>query len=232
MALGYHNLPELTAERFLRVGPGDNEQLAYMTGDCASYRRDGTVDFYGRNDNQVKIRGFRIELGEIEAALVALSAVREASASVETLIADEPQLVAYIVFAGEEEVTTTELRKALRASLPDYMVPSLFTELNELPKTPNGKVDRIALSMSSARTVKSGQEYRAAENEEEKFIVELWSQLLEVDNISANDNFFDLGGHSLLAMRCAMKVEEETGFELNPRELFFRSASQVAKLLH
>lgn len=231
LALGYRNLADMTAERFLTVSLLGEEMRVYKTGDRASRRRDGSIDFHGRSDLQVKVRGFRIELGDVETAMLELEEIREAAAVVQSTQNSEARLVAYIVFDNDADITTSELRKALRKSLPDYMVPSIFTELKELPKTPNGKVDRQALPDSTQNTLASGQDFREAKSEEERTISEIWRGLLDIDNISMNDNFFDLGGFSLLAMRCVARVEEKTGVRLNPRELFFRSAGQLAELM-
>jgi len=231
IAVGYRNLTELTAERFTTDSMLNDGSRMYCTGDQAKRRSDGLLEFYGRSDTQVKVRGFRVELGEIEAALLCLPEVREAAATTQQTETGEVRLLAYVVFFPDEELTTTEFRKALRKTLPGYMIPSVYTELISMPKTPNGKVDRNSLSVSTQSAIGSGQAFKAAESDQEIMVADVWQELLHVDKISMNDNFFDLGGFSLLSMRCIAQIEELTGVRINPRELFFKSAGDLALLL-
>jgi len=146
VARGYLGRPELTAERFVpdALGPRPGGRL-YRTGDLARWRSDGTLDCLGRDDTQVKVRGFRIELGEIEVALAELEVVRQAVVVVRADTTGEPRLVAYLVFVDGESATASEVRKLLRRSLPEHMIPNLVVELEQLPLTQNGKIDRNAL---------------------------------------------------------------------------------------
>jgi amino acid adenylation domain-containing protein len=203
VARGYLNRPELTAERFI-ADPFADEPGArmYRTGDLGRYLPDGNIEFLGRNDFQVKLRGFRIELGEIEARLEKLEKVRQCVASV---AGDDPanqHLIAYVVPRNSQIVPAAEeLRNALKAQLPDYMVPAAFAILEQMPLTPNGKINRKALNRSNAMTVSSGiREMTAPRDQVEQKLVQIWERLLPVRPIGIRSSFFDLGGHSLLVV--------------------------------
>lgn len=198
---GYLNRPELTAERFQPDPFSDNAgDRLYWTGDLARYREDGTIEFLGRIDHQVKIRGYRIELGEIEAVLDQQPSIRE---SVVVLREDTPgdqRLAAYLVAEGSP-AEAAALKSLLRQSLPDYMVPADFVFLDQLPLTPNRKVDRNALPAPRDVQRETAREYVAPESDLEATIVGIWQETLKVDRVGIDDNFFDLGGHSLLIVR-------------------------------
>lgn len=227
VARGYRNLPDLTAEKFVEIAPFDRPERAYRTGDQARWRADATLDFLGRRDGQVKIRGFRIELGDIEAALAAHPAIRQAYVGV----SDGPggaTLVAYLVHEAGQEPTTSELRRYLRARLPDYMVPALFVGIEAAPLSPNGKVDRRRLP-DPFRTGKRA--HKASEPPApgiEQTLAEIWCEVLAADTVGSGDNFFELGGHSLLSLRVAAAVERRTGLHMDPRALFFQTLREVA----
>ena len=187
---GYLNRPELTAERFV-ADPFRSGGRLYRTGDKARFLRDGAIEFLGRLDHQVKVRGFRIELGEIEARLLAHASIRDA-----VVVANRERLVGYIV--GHAEID--DLRRWLGAMLPDYMVPSVFVQLDALPLSPNGKVDRKALPEPGS-TARSNRAYEPPATTTEQLIAQIWTELLGVEKVSRHDNFFSLGGHSLLAVR-------------------------------
>ncbi len=199
VARGYLNRPDLTAERFL-TDPFSDETDArmYRTGDLARYLPDGNLVFAGRNDQQVKIRGFRIEPGEIEAHLTEHPAVSEA-----LVLAfgdgQDKRLVAYVVAEADNGLAAS-LRKHLSDILPDYMVPAAFVRLDTFPLTPNGKLDRRALPVPDQHAF-ARQVYEAPQGEIETALATIWSELLEVEQISRHDSFFALGGHSLLAVR-------------------------------
>ncbi|AKH65701.1 hypothetical protein VY86_01010 [Photorhabdus thracensis] len=196
---GYLNRPELTAERFLTDPFSDDvDARMYRTGDLARYLPDGNLVFVGRNDQQVKIRGFRIEPGEIEARLTEYSAVREAWVLARGDGRDK-RLVAYVV-AEKDSGLAARLREHLSAILPDYMVPAAFVRLDAFPLTPNGKLDRQALPVPDQNAF-ARQVYQAPQGEIETALATIWSELLEVEQISRHDSFFALGGHSLLAVR-------------------------------
>ena len=204
---GYLNKPELTSERFVPdpFSASDSERI-YWTGDLAQYRKDGTIEFLGRVDHQVKIRGYRIEPGEIESILDQHKNIRE---SVVVLREDTPgdqRLVAYYV-PDEESISPSELRAKLRDSLPDYMVPSDFIALESLPLTPNSKIDRIALPSPQEVQASPEKKFVAPESDLEQKVVELWQNILKVEKVGTNDNFFDLGGHSLLIVRLHAEIK-------------------------
>jgi acyl-coenzyme A synthetase/AMP-(fatty) acid ligase/acyl carrier protein len=206
---GYLNRPELTAERFLR-DPFSNDPSArmYKTGDLGRWRADGTIEYFGRNDHQVKIRGFRIELGEIEAQLTRHEQVQEAVVLAREDEPGEKRLVAYLIASDSaDEPSVESLRVHLKASLPEYMVPSAFVVLERLPLTPNGKLDRRALPAPELDAYGSRQ-YEAPQGEVEQILAGIWQELLRVERVGRHDNFFELGGHSLHGMRLVVKVEE------------------------
>jgi amino acid adenylation domain-containing protein len=233
LSRGYLDRPEATAEKYV-PNPFGSERGArlYRTGDLARYRDDGNIDFLGRIDNQVKIRGFRIELGEIEAALRTHSAIRD----VVVLPREKNDgLVAYIVsdrepLNGAESLAST-LRAHLGARLPDYMVPAIYVELQRLPLTPSGKVDRRALSVPADYRPESSQRI-APRDEIETGLAQLWERVLSLKEIGVTDNFFELGGHSLMASRLFAQIENRFGRNL-PLATLFQSPTieQLAAVL-
>ena len=207
VARGYLNRSELTAEHFLAnpFAPG----RLYRTGDLARYRGDGAIEFLGRCDDQVKIRGFRIEPGEVEVALGEHPDLRAAAVVSGAAEGGEKQLVAYVVPAGERRPAAEELRRFLAQRLPDYMIPAVFMQLDQLPVTPNGKLDRARLPAPTNDRPQLETVYAAPATELERRIVALWLRLLDRREIGVNDNFFDLGGHSLLMVRMQRALQEE-----------------------
>ena len=232
VAIGYQGQPELTAARF-QSAPFVKDATAriYRTGDLGRWGKDGRLYHLGRMDHQVKIRGFRIELGEIETVLRTHPAVREAIIADRDAGPSDTRLVAYVIYARGHEPTTSEMRGYLRLQLPDYMVPSLIVTLDSLPLTPNGKIDRNALPNPFA-----GVSLLSSANDEpapgkEELIAGIWRELLKIDRVGPNDNFFDIGGHSLLALRVVAQIEKRTGTRLDPRILFFQTLRQIAAAL-
>ncbi|HXP82782.1 MAG TPA: amino acid adenylation domain-containing protein [Verrucomicrobiae bacterium] len=230
---GYLNRTELTREKFLD-DPFSNRSRArlYKTGDLARHRKDGTLEFLGRVDGQVKVRGRRIELGEIEATVVSHPAVRSCAVLVRENAAGNRQLVCYLVVRKRESLVAEELRKFLRKKLPEYMVPAHFVLLDSLPLTQNGKIDRLALQGKSFEPMLPVQERIAPRTETEKKLAAIWMELLNVDEIGVEDNFYDLGGDSLLAVRAMLQVREVFGVFPNMQD-FFPSATiaGLAKVL-
>jgi len=220
---GYLKRAELTAERFIpapySVRPGAR---LYRTGDYARYLPDGNIEFLGRVDQQIKLHGHRIELGEIEAALNAHAAVREAVVTLAALEGSEQRLVAYLLLSQQEELPSlSELRVYLRQRLPDYMIPSAFVELAEMPLTPNGKIDRRALpEVQNGRVARSEREYVAAQTPVEEGLVGIWEEVLGVERVGIHDNFFELGGHSLLATQMVSRLRAAFEIELPLRSVF------------
>lgn len=208
LARGYLNRPDLTAERFV-PNPHSREPGArmYRSGDLARYLPNGDIEYLGRIDHQVKIRGFRIELGEIEAALMRLPQVREAVVLARTDIGGDRRLVAYAVASDANmRLDADDLRSALQRSLPDYMVPTYFTQLENLPLSSNGKIDRRALP--APERIRGEMDYVAPKTQVEKDICDAWKEVLGIDHIGVMDNFFDLGGHSLLVMKLVGRLKK------------------------
>jgi amino acid adenylation domain-containing protein len=223
LARGYHDRPELTAERFIPhpfAGPVEAGSRLYRTGDLARFRPDGNLEFLGRVDQQVKIRGHRIELEEIEAVLGRHPRLLELAVVARE---DEPgdlRLVAYVVPERGATLQVAELRAFVAASLPEPMVPALFVPLAALPLTPNGKVDRRALpAPGSVRSALQGA-YVAPATLTEEVMAGLWSGVLGVEQVGTRDNFFDLGGHSLLATQLVSRLREAFQVDLTLLWLF------------
>jgi acyl carrier protein len=192
----------------------------YRTGDLARYRADGNIEYLGRIDQQVKIRGFRIEPGEIEAVLSEHETVRETAVLAKPDSSGNKQLVAYVVAHPGQTTDSLELRTFLKDRLPEYMVPALVMLLDEMPLTPSGKINRRALPEpdESARAVV--QEFVAPRTAVEGVVAKVWSEILNVEKIGVNDNFFDLGGHSLLATQVISRLKSSFKSNLPLRSLF------------
>jgi amino acid adenylation domain-containing protein len=217
LCTGYARRPELTAAAFLPDSFADEPGARlYRTGDRARALADGNLEFLGRLDQQVKIRGYRIELGEIEVALARHPAVREAVVLARVDEPGDPRLVAYVVPAGEP--SASELRDALRRSLPESMIPAAFVFLPALPVTPNGKLDRQALPAPQWNV--PGGEGEAPRTPTETRLAAIWSEVLGMPRVGRDDGFFDLGGHSLLATQMLARVRAVCGVELSLRTLF------------
>ena len=225
LARGYHNRPELTAEKFISDPFRRREGgRLYNTGDQARYLADGSIEFLGRLDHQVKVRGFRIELSEIEhtlnqhpgvlQAVVVAGEKQETSASGSSGPRDQEQILVGYVVAQAESPSTSELRDYLGERLPNYMVPSTFVFLDELPVTANRKVDRKALPAPKMDRPTLRSDYQPPRNSLELQLANIWSKILKVRPIGLHDNFFDLGGHSLLAVRVIVEIERLYGHRL------------------
>ena len=225
-ARGYLNRPELTAERFVpdpfSETPGAR---LFRTGDRVRYRPDGTILFAGRVDHQVKVRGYRIELGEIEAALRTHPAVREAAATVREDRPGDRRLAAY---AAGDGVGEADLRAHLRERLPGFMIPSDVVVLDALPRTPSGKVDRLALPEPGAASSGPAHGYVPPRNEAERELAALWAAVLGKARVGVEDDFFALGGHSLRAVEMLARVEARMGRRLPLAAVF--EAPTVARL--
>jgi amino acid adenylation domain-containing protein len=220
LARGYLNRPELTAEKFIPDAfDGKAGARCYETGDLARFLSDGRVELLGRVDHQVKIRGYRIELGEIETALSRHTCVREA-----VVVAREDggqkRLVAYLIPEGETTPTSSELRQHLKETLPEYMLPSVFVMLDEMPLTPNGKVDRRALPAPDGISLATQAEHTSPRTATEEILAGIWAEALHAPQVGVHDDFFDLGGHSLLATHVLSHIREAFKVELPLRSLF------------
>jgi amino acid adenylation domain-containing protein len=222
LARGYLNDPELTAERFID-DPFSRQTGArlYKTGDRARYLPDGNIEFLGRLDLQVKIRGFRVELVEVETALRRHPGVGDCVVVVQEALPGDKRLVAYVVSAkGNAVVDRAELQQWLKEKLPGYMTPSAILQTPRLPLTPNGKVDRKALpALDSARSAYESPSV-APRTPSEKMIARIWLEVLRLNQLSVDDNFFDVGGHSLLAARVISRLRETFKAELPLAALF------------
>lgn len=209
VAQGYLNLPELTAQRFVsdRFSETPNARM-YRTGDLGRWRVDGNIEYLGRNDNQVKLRGFRIELGEVETALLRHRCVQEAVAIVREDTPGDRLLVAYVVIAPTYDAAhiSRDLQSYLLGTLPAYMVPASIVVLSDLPRTPNGKIERQALPPPHLSVIR--ESYEAPQGVVEQTLAEIWEQLLGIPRIGRRDHFIQLGGHSLRMMQMIERLHE------------------------
>lgn len=218
---GYLDRPELTDKQFIpdpfRL---DNHARFYKTGDLARIRSDGNLEYIARIGTQVKVRGFRIELGEIESILSEHQAVEKCVASVREDQPGDVRLISYIVAKDSEKIDAASLRSHLRAKLPDYMVPQQFITLDELPLTPAGKVDRKNLPKPVGDLTMTSSEYVAPNNQVEEILAGIWQELLGVNRISIEENFFTIGGNSLIALRLIHRINDNFQLNLPVRQLF------------
>ncbi|WP_156496965.1 non-ribosomal peptide synthetase, partial [Alcanivorax sp. HI0083] len=241
LARGYHQRPDLTAERFLPDPFGEPGERMYRTGDLVKYRDDGVMEYLGRVDQQVKIRGFRIELGEIESRLLAHPQVREAVVLAQPSPGGD-RLVAYIVTRssvgaaleprteGSEvpSLDVTAILSELAISLPDYMVPSQLITLEAMPLTPAGKVNRKALPLPQWQTGSSGE---APQTDNEMVLAAIWQSLLGLESVSRDDHFFNLGGHSLLAVQMVNRLRHQHQLDLPLNRIFEQPLLKQCALL-
>jgi amino acid adenylation domain-containing protein len=215
VARGYLNRPELTAQRFLENPFGDGK--IYRSGDLGRWLASGELEYLGRADNQVKVRGFRIELGEIEAALRTHQNVREAIVLARQNGDNEPRLIAYVVLG--DVMTWAELRAFLATRLPDYMLPAAMVELERLPLTAHGKLDRTALPTPDHRA--TGIPFAEPETDAERLLAEVWQEALGINRVGRNDNFFHLGGDSLRSIEVRARARKR-GLDVPLQEIFRR----------
>jgi amino acid adenylation domain-containing protein/non-ribosomal peptide synthase protein (TIGR01720 family) len=219
LSRGYLNRPDLTAERFI-PNPFSNNQTGlrlYKAGDLARYLPDGNIEFLGRIDQQIKIRGFRIELGEIETALAQNPSIRANVVVAREENSGQKRLVAYIVSQpGQVASTLSDLRHFLEEKLPEYMVPSAFVGISNIPRLPNGKIDLKALPDPEV----SGT-FVAPRTAVEKTLAEIWAQVLRLEQVGIQDNFFELGGDSILSIQIVAKANQ-AGLQLTPKQVFDR----------
>ncbi len=213
VARGYLNREDLTKEKFIQ-NPYDNNRKMYKTGDLARWLPNGDIEFKGRIDNQVKIRGFRIELGDIESVLLQLNGVKEA-AVIDIDKANNKYLCAYIV--KDEEINNDYLKEQLSKKLPYYMIPSYYEYINHIPLTQNGKVDKKKLPSININSI---SENTKAENEIEGTLVNIWKDVLNIDSLGIDDNFFDIGGNSLLVINLHSQIGAVYGDKIKVTDIF------------
>jgi amino acid adenylation domain-containing protein len=228
---GYLSRPDLTAERYTPNGYGPHPGARlYKSGDLARYLSDGNIEFLGRIDHQIKIRGYRVELGEVEEALASYPGVNECAVVAEDH-AGEKRLVSYIVGEGDFRPTSRELHNYMRERLPDYMVPAAFIQVEEMPLTPNGKLDRRALDQVQALQNHDVDDYVAPGNLVEEALASIWEQVLGVEQVGTNDNFFALGGDSILTIR-VLTVAHQRGLEISLEDVFqYQTLGELARAL-
>jgi amino acid adenylation domain-containing protein len=233
LARGYLNRRELTTKKFL-PNPFDSDGVTklYRTGDVAKYRPDGNIEFLGRTDDQVKVRGFRVELGEIKSILNQHSRVKDSAVIIRDVMADPAlndqncesgsvrscrDLVAYVVPKNNSSISVSELRNFLRQKVPDYMVPRFFVQLESLPLSPNGKIDRERLPSPHGSQQEQLSDSRT---DTELLTAQAWKEILRLEEVGLDDSFFDLGGHSLLAIQLVSTLGTIFRLEIPVRTLF------------
>ncbi len=221
VARGYQALPELTVERFVpNPFPGGKDSRLFRTGDLGRRRADGAIEFLGRQDQQVKVRGYRIELEDIEFHLQRYPGVQAAVLAAPEIRTGERQLTAYIVMRDGEVMSPDAIRNFLRNELPTYMIPSTFMQVESLPLTPSGKIDRKALIGLDQIQLAGGKEQEAPRNALEEELCAIWVDVLNLASVGIHDNFFDLGGHSLLATQVVARIRDKFHVEVLVRQLF------------
>ncbi len=221
VARGYRDRPELTAEKFVAVSlAGRPAERVYRTGDVVRLRSDLTLEFVGRRDHQVKVRGYRIELGEIESVLVEDASVKRAVVIVREDTPGDQRLVAYVVPVEGASVASDGLRALLRSRLPEYMVPATIVPLAELPLTPNGKIDRKALPAPASVRPAATTASDTVMTDPQRRVAVIWRDVLRIEHLGVDDNFFDLGGHSLLVVKVHAALRREFQKELTLVDLF------------
>jgi acyl carrier protein len=229
LARGYLNHPQLTAERFV-ANPFAHDESArlYRTGDLGRWTAQGEIEYLGRNDDQIKIRGYRIEPGEIEAHLTRHAHVRQAAVIAREDLHGQKRLVAYLTLL-EPRGTSEDFRAYLAATLPEYMVPSAFVIMEQLPLTPSGKLDRRSLPLPGTPI---GPSQDPPQTDTETALAALWSELLGVQDLGRNHNFFEAGGHSLHGMRLVVKIEEHFGVNLAVTAIFqYPTIAEMAAII-
>ncbi len=217
-SLGYYNQPELTSEAFIRNPfSEDDSDIVYRTGDLGRELEDGNYEYLGRRDQQVKVRGMRVELGEIENLLRKQEGIKDVAVIDREDASGYNYLCAYVVI--EEGVKIEEINRVMEEELAEYQVPGAYVEMEELPRTISGKVDRRRLPRPGERRA-GMEEYEGPRSEVEERLVGMWGEMLGIGQIGIRDNFFRIGGHSLMATQVVSRVREEYGVEIELREMF------------
>lgn len=232
IAEGYLNNPELTKEKFIDdIFLNKEGSKLYKTGDLAKFLPDGNIEFLGRVDQQVKLRGFRIEPGEIESKLLQHKNVSEATIIVREDKPGNQRLAAYIVTKDADAISSNEYKNYLRASLPEYMIPAVFVELEKLPLTPNGKVDKKSLPVPEFSKADDNT-FVAPKLPAEEILAGIWSEVLGLDKVGVNDNFFELGGDSIISIQIISKANQ-MGIKLTPRQIFrYQTVAELSGVIN
>ncbi|PZO88509.1 MAG: hypothetical protein DI626_01615, partial [Micavibrio aeruginosavorus] len=231
LARGYLNRPDLTDERFV-LSPFDTTQSSrlYKTGDLARYLSDGNIEFLGRLDFQVKIRGVRIELGEIEAALDMHPDIKECVVVAREDTPGKKYLIAYIVTKSEAPLASKELREYLGKGLSEAMIPAHFVNLDTMPLSPNGKIDRQKLPAPEHDRTQSAAQYVAPRNDIEEKLAKIWAEVLRLDKVGVNDNFFEIGGDSILSISIVSKARSEN-IKITVKNIFqYQTIADLSKV--
>jgi amino acid adenylation domain-containing protein len=229
LARGYRNQPELTKEKFIKHPFKEGARL-YRTGDIAKWLPNGTIEFMGRKDDQVKIRGYRVELGEIEHVLLKYPGVNSAVVILKEGAEESKNLVAYLV--SNEKLVLPSLIKHVQENLPNYMVPGYFVQLDEMPITPNGKIDKFGLSNMDIKFLEEDN-YLPPRNEVEEKLIAIWQEVLERPRIGINQDFFEIGGHSLLVVKASSRIQETFALNIPINALFqFTNIANLAEYIY
>ncbi|HKY08279.1 MAG TPA: non-ribosomal peptide synthetase [Candidatus Binatia bacterium] len=231
LAVGYWRQPELTRAVF-QAAPNGSEERMYFTGDLGVMRSDGCLMHLGRKDFQVKIRGYRVETGEIEAALTKFDSVKAAVVHAQHDQQGEQRLIAYVVRVPGKAARTDELRRGLSETLPDFMMPSNFVFLDDFPLLPNGKINRRALPAPELDRKALERPYTAPRTETESSLVQIWTEVLQLESVGIYDRFLDLGGNSLRAVRILNRARDCFEVELSLSDLMLtETVAQMADLI-
>jgi amino acid adenylation domain-containing protein len=225
---GYHNRPDLTAEKFITF---ENGQIIYKTGDLGRFLSDGNIELFGRIDNQIKLRGFRIEPGEIESLLSSLPNVKEAVVKVHKFEESDERLVAFLNVESGFNKSEEEIKNVLVKSLPVYMIPSFYQVSEGFPRLPNGKINKKALILELDDSNNKHEINFVSLTETQKKLLTIWGQILKTQDIAPSDNFFNVGGNSLLGIRIINQVREAFGISLTFRELITNSTINQLSVL-
>ncbi|MBW4027405.1 MAG: amino acid adenylation domain-containing protein [Acidobacteria bacterium] len=228
VARGYFKRPDLTKERFVKHSFHDEEQRLYRTGDLVRYRTDGRLEFLGRLDHQVKVRGFRIELGEIESSLLQHPRVQQAVVIAREDIPGDKRLAAYVVLTAGEQLAATDMRLWVSRTLPDYMVPSHFAFLPELPQTPNGKVDRKRLPAPQINSAAGQHVHVAPRTPAEEKLSRIAAEVLNIKQVSVDQSLFDLGADSIHLFQIVARARSQE-MNITPQQILkLRSVAAIA----
>ena len=233
LSKGYLHRNDLTVKNFVPSPIKEVSGTLYKTGDIVRFSPQGRLIYCNRRDNQVKVRGYRIELGEIEKVMEKHSDLTSVAVTIDSPRPDDLRIVAYFVTEQDKQVLATKLRSWTKQRLPEYMVPQHFIELDEMPLTPNGKVDKKGLPSPFGNIAKKTVKL-SPRNYSERCLAEIWGEVLDIDvaSICVEDNFYEIGGHSLLSIRVIALIKKHSNVQLNPSSLILNNLEQVAKECH